>query len=566
MKPAENKKCDNHKIAHFTRLIKTKETEKNEKLLKIEALKRELKQISKERDKFITSRNEIHAEINTLREEQQKIHDEMNRIKAGLIYKTKQHHIDMIRQYEKEMRFNTGRFKPNEEAKLLREISNLEQGIKNFEKYEEKQSAYEKIKETLKVSYTERNNLWKNCEELAEKFSIQKRNLNNLTREKIELDKEIKDLCTQKVDAKKELEDSYRQNLAKNQQAKKDEHALSPFRDHNFKGDDVVISLEYTLKDYNKLINYFYKLQNSEEIQTNLNSLITMGSLSNASTPTATFSLYHQTFENRDSTDTTNELSEITKPIKPTSLNFRKAFKSEDYTCTQTPFTLTQTPTYPLLPIPLEDNSSNAMFLLKKKSDDDEPNFSIQKRRSSKKPKQLKTPKVSHSVEVIQLLSKLNIPVHLSSQIDECLKVLNTRRLELVTQLELYKSKLADQQEETIVKNDNQSEISSLMDSNYESDSNSVCQNFDNDRTLTSNDGHELIDSRKSSKSNSSSSSDKTIKLSPKIDLKNAFHRQMSQVSDGYSSTPLSADSMNSELQTNGLKDGANPFFKTLTF
>lgn len=306
-------------------------------------------------------------------------------------------------------------------------------------------------------------------------------------------------------------------------------------------------------------------------------------------------------------------------------------------------------------------------------------------------------------MEVINLLSKLNIPIHLSSQIDECLKVLYANRDDLQNQLNLYKQNRRDKQSNENKKSpkvqdefqlsigassslgsgsggvnespksaesssrahntnddtkllqllDNQSDISSNMDSNYESDNNSINLNLHDSttatnavaaglpsfslnsdslehdaeskqaqikeftlmkqKTQTSSDesdvtltecppGIELLYKKgKSTNSNSSSSnSDNTITpASPKtptpanpfndccnkldldtltldddekesasptstastitasLDPKRKISRQISDISDGYSSsaTPLSASSINNEQPT------INPFF-----
>lgn len=251
--------------------------------------------------------------------------------------------------------------------------------------------------------------------------------------------------------------------------------------------------------------------------------------------------------------------------VKPTSLQLRKTHKSEDYTGLPSPFSLPQSSTFPLLntPTPVEEKCPEGMFMLKKKFEDTEVEGKILKKKACKKSKQSAAQKCSHSVEIINLLAKFGIPLNLSSQVDECLKELNSRRAVLQTELEVHKSKMSLCNEAS--SKDNQSVISSLLDSNYESDTNSLCPtSFNNDLTLTASDSLDIdlanlpsLDS--STKSTSSSSSDKTLKQSPKLILNNIFLRQ---ISDGYSSTCLSADSMSSELQAEGKKEEANPFFK----
>lgn len=91
----------------------------------------------------------------------------------------------------------------------------------------------------------------------------------------------------------------------------------------------------------------------------------------------------------------------------------------------------------------------------------------------------------------------MQIPIQLSSQLEECLKELNIRRYQVTEQMNLYKLNIELEQEQINKKNildrqkmlslsannshlfsDTNSDISSCLDSNYESDNNSVrsCQ------------------------------------------------------------------------------------------
>lgn len=74
---------------------------------------------------------------------------------------------------------------------------------------------------------------------------------------------------------------------------------------------------------------------------------------------------------------------------------------------------------------------------------------------------------MAHSVEIINLLGKMSVPFHLSSQLEECLKELTTRKDIVLNQINIYESanRASDPNESF--------ELNSL-DSNYESDNNSV--------------------------------------------------------------------------------------------
>lgn len=294
--------------------------------------------------------------------------------------------------------------------------------------------------------------------------------------------------------------------------------------------------MEQEIRTIKKLINYFSRFR----------------------TPQASFSLICP-----DETDFIDNQPEL--PLtKPTSLDLRKTHKSEDYTGTPSPLSLLQSSTYPLLntPTPVEEKCPDGMFMLKKKTDN-QNECKNWKKKLSKKSKLNCSQKCSHSVEIINLLDKFKIPLNLSSQVDECIKELNNRCAELEEKLKFEQFEMSICNEACASK-DSQSVISSIMDSNYESDTNSLCTaGILNDQTLIANDSLELSLAQlpsldNTSKSTSSSSSDKTLRLSPKLVL-NIFLRQES---DGYSSACLSADSMSSELQADGKKNEANPFFK----
>lgn len=71
----------------------------------------------------------------------------MFKIRTSLPYRTKNQYSDMIAQLENEMRLNKN-YKPNEEARLLKDISHYQQCFRQFELYEEKQADIENLKRT----------------------------------------------------------------------------------------------------------------------------------------------------------------------------------------------------------------------------------------------------------------------------------------------------------------------------------------------------------------------------------------------------------------------------------
>lgn len=181
--------------------------------------------------------------------------------------------------------------------------------------------------------------------------------------------------------------------------------------------------MEHRLTIYNKLINYFHKLVNSEETTelsgTNLNL---NASYSNTTTPTAPFknSLFYsldQKLFNRlasldanstpikdeqdelkydnqfmfdldcNNNNNNNNKERLTTNMRanvPKSLALRSSYKSEDYTAKQTPISFAYTPTYPLLSsvvTPVDEQTqtgANALFLLKNKKSDDDLNAKMQ--------------------------------------------------------------------------------------------------------------------------------------------------------------------------------------------
>lgn len=73
----------------------------------------------------------------------------MFKIRTSLPYRTRHQYLDMIAQLENEMRLNTRHYNPNEEARLLRDISHYEQCFKQFGLYEEKLAAIDNLKKAF---------------------------------------------------------------------------------------------------------------------------------------------------------------------------------------------------------------------------------------------------------------------------------------------------------------------------------------------------------------------------------------------------------------------------------
>jgi len=147
---------------------------------------------------------------------------------------------------------------------------------------------------------------------------------------------------------------------------------------------------------------------------------------------------------------------------------------------------------------------------IKKKLTESTNNLTLSKKNRKAK-KHNKNAKISHSVEVINLLSKLEIPVQLSSQLPECLKELRKRKEQTISEMNKYiinceqekeaQKKLRQQKHQQAeapndslpvnltndssinssnIFSDTNSDISSCLDSNYESDNNSVRSNQSN--------------------------------------------------------------------------------------
>jgi hypothetical protein len=121
------------------------------------------------------------------------------------------------------MQFNHQSFRPNEEARILREICDLKKGINKLDEYETKKQDVSTLQNTLQVKRVQLNQNWSQHQQ----NNIQIRQINDEIKElKYEItqinEKDLPEMINLKNELKKQLEDLNREISAKHQQIKKE--------------------------------------------------------------------------------------------------------------------------------------------------------------------------------------------------------------------------------------------------------------------------------------------------------------------------------------------------------
>jgi chromosome segregation ATPase len=94
----------------------------------------------------------------------------MNRIKTGLLYKTRREYDEMIRRFENEMQ-NSSTYSRAEEARVLGEIRNLKSGIVQLEKYEKMKREHDDTHRTIEHKKGQKEDNWQQMRNLKTKLS-----------------------------------------------------------------------------------------------------------------------------------------------------------------------------------------------------------------------------------------------------------------------------------------------------------------------------------------------------------------------------------------------------------
>ena len=120
------------------------------------------------------------------------------------------------------MQFNHQLFRPNEEARILREISNLKKGINKLDDYEKKKQDVNTLQEKLQVKCAQRDQNWSQHQQNKDRIYQIEKELKEL-KEIIQInDKDLPDMINLRNELKKQLEDLNREINAKHQQIKKE--------------------------------------------------------------------------------------------------------------------------------------------------------------------------------------------------------------------------------------------------------------------------------------------------------------------------------------------------------
>lgn len=266
--------------------------------------------------------------------------------------------------------------------------------------------------------------------------------------------------------------------------------------------------MEDTLRDLNKLINYYQKLVDSIPINECSNQQPIKSSTSNVSSSSSSLNASTNSsdlFEPKKLTlnlDETNKSSLLSEKSSHQTSNFSSPSSS----------TLT-TPT-----------SEQGSFLIRKSFEENRTKNQL------KKSKQNKTNKLHHSVDIINLLVKY-VPINLSSQSEKCLKELINRR---ETVLNFRKCSAQEQ---------NDFELNSL-DSNYESDNNSV-KSFQSFNLLN------IVNETKKQ------TNDKTIKCN-NLEVALQIQVKLNNSDDSDSTLNESLTNLNETIQTNNSSKNSN--------
>ena len=121
------------------------------------------------------------------------------------------------------MQFNSQTFKRNEEARILREITSLKQGITQLDNYEQKKRVVNSLQESLKVIMDKRDANWSERKSNNNRIHQLNKEITDLAAEISYInEKELAEMNHLKNELKKQLEDLNREIAAKHQQLRKE--------------------------------------------------------------------------------------------------------------------------------------------------------------------------------------------------------------------------------------------------------------------------------------------------------------------------------------------------------
>lgn len=203
----------------------------------------------------------------------------------------------------------------------------------------------------------------------------------------------------------------------------------------------MVIGMEEYIRDYTKLINYFQRLKNSEIESGACNK--SSSNKSQPGTPNLSMSIPSQ-MNSLPRMSTSNSLNGYYPVGGSTSeLNIGSLNRSFDSSSEQLTQKCTRPDSLDLNSLVLTNNTnspsvvqSGGTFIYKKKFDEEPKTPKSRASGSMKKQKQT----VAHSIEIINLLTKLDVPIYMSSQVDECIRELIVKRHNVQTELGIYRT------------------------------------------------------------------------------------------------------------------------------
>lgn len=523
-----------NKLNTNERSIKLKEAEKHDKKKELDGVYAEKQNAKEKIDELKRKRIEITDEINRLETNLKQNKNEMNRKKADCIYKTKQQYEEMIRMYENEMKLKKT-YSRSDESRLLEDIRIHKKGIETLAEFEKLKNICDQLQEMLNAKKTERDRNWAEFSQYKDRLNSHTESIGRLKTEYVKIDTDLKELIQKKVELKKSSEDLARENLVKKQTLKK--VVAENFKKQRkikelTKPDETLVKIDENLRDLDKLINYFKKLPSVNDSNESPESSFNLENNSSyySSLPYPSSSFNNKRIQANHIVSTSSSSSSLvslpsnvplfvqemeqnrTKSItRPNRINLSASL---GFQASDTPSPAAFLGTFNVnTPIDGQE-TQQGHFHMKQKVDDDifakSMGAGVNRKRMSKKSKSKASTPASHCVDVINLLVRMEIPIQLSSQPDECLQELKTRKEKLLNEQKIYKeNQLANKSskavetkttiadivtqltsfaaaasaastattnnntpQETQTNSDTKSEISSCLDSNYESDNN----------------------------------------------------------------------------------------------
>lgn len=169
----------------------------------------------------------------------------MNRIKVNLIYNSKAEYEDMIRYFKKlypklyllnvkklsliktkrrhenSMRNQSRGFSRIEEARVLNDIKQLKSGMIQLEQYDHLKNSFDKLTDSFNRKKLELDDAWKLKHANIKRLAVLDDEDKSLSKQIYEIKLDLDEMTKRRVEMKKTLEDLIRENIVRQQKARK---------------------------------------------------------------------------------------------------------------------------------------------------------------------------------------------------------------------------------------------------------------------------------------------------------------------------------------------------------